>query len=265
MTKYHRRSRRRTRTFFWYDPAIEQLCYGKFGLQAGSDHKGIHIEDIAEVRVGTDALVFTRNNQPPASEKDSACVSFIASRKTLDIRLPDDAVDLIPGLKLLVDKAIGDDMKKQRGKSSWQKAKFLTRRQGRLTIANMGALKTFKELLVRGLTVRHHVVHRIAIEKQLWLDEKKGRIILASSQSSPAFCQTGIQLIDIAEIRSGKDSFVFANEAYIRNIVKPNMCASIIGSEATLDISFVSATAQDLFVRKFQTLLRLIRPEVVTY
>src|SRR5690606_28117537 len=52
VTKYHRRSRGRAQRWFWYDPDIEQLCYGRFGHQAGTNHKGIRISDIAEIRVG---------------------------------------------------------------------------------------------------------------------------------------------------------------------------------------------------------------------
>lgn len=165
----------------------------------------------------------------------------------------------------MVDKMIDDNLRQQRGKSSWQKAKFLTRRQGRLTLADIGSLEKFKEILVRGIMVRHHVVHRIAVEKELWLEESTGRLAVAQSRTSPACCRQSVLLIDIAEIRAGEDSFVFANEKYKRDIVQPGMCVSIVGSECTLDISFVSSVARDLFVQKIQTMLRLIRPEIVTY
>jgi hypothetical protein len=172
---------------------------------------------------------------------------------------------LIPGIKLLADKTICDDLKKQRGKSPWQKAKFLTRRQGRLTLADIGTLEAFKNLLVRGMMVRHHVVHRIAIEKQLWLDETIGRLTIAPSRTTMGQLRQSMLLIDIAEVRAGRDSYVFANERYSRDVVRPEMCASIIGSECTMDLSFVSELARNLFVQKIQTMLRLIRPELVTY
>jgi hypothetical protein len=268
--KYHRGKHGEPASrFLWLDLATQRLCLGKFEGQkdAAANRKSIALSDIAEIRLGAESYAFMASSKAPPPEHEASCISIVGTNRTFDLSLyPDGPATLLAkALKALVDGTLSEDAKRARGKLGLKRAKTIARRTGSLTNNDLADFECFKDMLVKGVTVMHHTKNVIALQKVLWLDPHTARLNVARFKNSRFWLPEGLYLIDISEIRPGRSADVFQHEAHPRRTITEGMCLSIIGSETTLCLSFVTPNARDMFMHKLQGLLRAIRPDIITY
>lgn len=242
------------------------------------------IDDISEVRPYTeDSFTFRRMNIPRKCEGKNHLFTLIASEQSISMATDthDDCVFLVKGLKLILECAIPNNIKKFRGKDPFSEERLsrIVKHTGGESLSS-DIVEKIKFKLKQGIDVLCIRRNGTFYDRILSLDSTDHRLVFLHRREDDITTKlsiidsllmyfegppAGMELDDISEIRPGYTSAKFAKIEPPPDPSQEHLALSFISSERTIAVLMKNEVDREFICNEFLTWLHACRISSTIY
>ena len=244
----------------------------------------IVIDDMSEVRPYSEtSYTFKRMRIPRRCEGKNHLFTLIASEKSISMATdtPAECLFLVKGLKMILECAIPNNVKKMRGKDPFSEERLskIIKHVGEESI-QCDLIEKIKFKLKQGIDVSCVCRNSKYKDRILSLDSTDRRLIFATRREDDIAAKLsvvdsflmyfegppdGMDLNDISEIRPGYTSAKFAKIEPPPDPNQEHLALSFISSEQTIALLLKSQIDRDFICNEFQSWLHACRMSCSIY